>query len=200
MKILFMTPGEIVDDDSQSSKHKFDLHLSDAGASQIVALTHLLVERQIQLIYHSPQMCAVESAKLFSKRLLLPLKQIENFAQMNARDSHVELVNLKGTQYDVKEQSAADVVAQPSRRQITEDEDLFKLRVANAFAEILSVTKYKSIAVITHNDFLACLLKEYLKLGEIEITSPAAYIQIIIENDTVAVEDMQGIRIKRFVL
>jgi broad specificity phosphatase PhoE len=200
MKILFMTPGEVAIDEHHAPSHKFDLHLSEAGANQVVELTHLLVERQIQLIYHSPQMAAVEAAKLYSKRLLLPLKQIENFAQKNARDSHVELANLQGTQYDVKERSASDVVAQPSLRQITEDDELFKLRVANAFVEILSVTKYKSVAIITHNDFLSCLLKDFLKLGEIEISTPAAYMQIEIENDQVSVEDMKGIRVKRFVM
>jgi broad specificity phosphatase PhoE len=197
MKILFITAGEVLQSEDARPTHKFDLHLSDTGAQQALNLAPVFVQKKIQLLYHSPQMSAVETSKLISKKLLLPLKMVENLAQMNARDSLVDLAFLKANQYAVKEQAAEDIVAQPSLKQITEDYELFKLRVANAFAEVLSVTKYHSVAIVTHEDFLKCLVKEYLKIGDIDFQTAGAFLEIHIEHDQLTVEDMHGLRINR---
>ena len=178
MKIYLIRHGETTGDLEDRYGGDYDDHLSSNGYKQVQELGVKLKDKNIQIIFHSPKIRATETAKAVSEIINSPTEKVE---EIRERNSYGVLTGMIKAEAKEKYPEEVDKLQKDKLRhnvENSEDYDSFKERIIKAFEGIILDTKFDSIAIISHGGPISCLVREYLKLGELEELGDCAVLEI----------------------
>lgn len=177
MKIFMLRHGETTGDIEERYGGDYEDHLTLKGKKESEEAAFDLEGKGIEIIYYSPRIRAMETAKIISKKLNLPLQKYDDFRE---RNSYGIMSGMKKKEAEKKYPNEVKKLKNDKKRHKvsgSEDYDLFKLRVSNALEEVSS-GKNKTIAIVTHGGPITCLTREVFKLGEFKDIGHCAILEL----------------------
>ena len=178
MKIYIIRHGETTGDIEDRYGGDYDDHLSSLGIKQAQELGEKLRGRNIEMIYHSLKIRAVETAKIVSEIINSPIQEIGEIRERNAYGCLTGMIKK-----DAEEKYPEEVLKIKKDKlyhDVIDSEDYvsFKERVLPAFRDIMSDSQFESIAIISHGGPIGCFAREVLKLGELKRLGDCAIIEL----------------------
>lgn len=178
MKIYLIRHGETTGDLEGRFGGDYDDHLSENGWKQVRELASKLEDKSIELIYHSPRIRAIQTAKKLEKTVKCPLRQVEDIRE---RNGYGILTGL--TKIEAKERYPEEIEKLEKHgfyHDVTNSEsyDDFKERVLRVFKSILDDNNPKNIAIVSHGGIIRCFVKEYLRIGELVKLGDCAILEL----------------------
>ena len=191
MKIYLIRHGETTGDVEDRYGGNYDDHLSTTGKKQVEELVKKLEEKDIEIIYHSSLIRAIETAQFVGRELSVPLEEIKD---MRERNHYGELTGLtkkealKNFPDEVEELEAA-----PIYHKLPHSEDYydFAKRIIDVFNE-LTETEYETVAIVTHGGPIKAIFREILGF-EIEGLSDCALIELNKDESGIEIVGMNGV-------
>lgn len=178
MKIYLIRHGETTGDIENRYGGDYDDHLTDKGKEQARELANKLDGKDIEMIYHSPRIRAVETAKILGNKLGVRLKAVDDVRERNNYGVLTGMVKSEAKKKYPKEIEKLEKIQLYHKVKGSEDYEHFKKRVINAFNEIIEDDKYKTVAIISHGGPISCVVREVLKLGEIKKLGDCGILEI----------------------
>jgi TP53 regulating kinase and related kinases len=177
VKIYLIRHAESTADAEYRYGGEHNKHLSEKGIGETKSLAAELKEKGIQIIYSSPKLEAAETANIVAQALNVKVKMVDGLIEKNnygiltgltkaeAQQKYPDQVMLleKGIMHSVKD---------------SEGYNPFKKRVINSFIEITNEESYSSIAIVSHGGPIRCIIRELLKIGEMQALGDCAMITI----------------------
>ncbi|MBT4870338.1 MAG: histidine phosphatase family protein [Candidatus Diapherotrites archaeon] len=191
MKIYLMRHGETTGDEENRYGGDYDDHLSQNGKEQVNNLAKKLEGKDIEIIYHSSLIRAIETAQIVGEKLSINLIEIKGIKE---RNHYGELTGL--TKKEAKEKFPDEVEElehDPIYHKLPHSEDYYEFaeRVINAFNEI-SESEHEIIAIVTHGGPIKIIFRELIGF-EVEGLEDCAIIEIEKEGDNIEIIGMDGI-------
>lgn len=167
MKIYLIRHGETTGDLEDRYGGDYDDHLTKTGEEQAKKLAEKLVGKDLEIIFASPRLRAMETGELVRGKLEIPLEIIEDLRE---RNNYGILTGL--TKKEAKEkypQEFEKISKDKIHHNVNSSEsyDQIKARTIAVFKDIFS-RDYDTIAIITHGGVISTFVREVLKLGEME--------------------------------
>ncbi len=166
MRIYLIRHGQTTGDVEDRFGGDYEDHLTEEGKQQGQQLAEKLYNKNIEVIYCSPKIRALETAEFIKSKLNVPVKTNEEIRERNhygimtgmvksvAKEKYTELIELlKDTKNTI---------------QGGEDYESFKKRIVNAWNELTS-SNYQTIAILSHGGPIRLIFREMLSKGEIKI-------------------------------
>ena len=159
MKIYLIRHGQTTGDIEDRFGGDYDDHLTKLGKTQAKELAQKLKPYQIEKIYHSTRIRAIETASIVNAITSIPLKAEKDLRERNAygiltgelkkdaKEKYPELIE------QLKNPKATIQGAVPY--------DKFKQRVLNIFSKLAGFDS-DVIAIITHGGVISCFLREII--------------------------------------
>ena len=177
MRVYLVRHGQTTADIEGRYGGEYDDELTGLGVEQANKLAEKLIDKNIQIIYHSPKIRAIETANILENKLECSKVEIYNLKERNGYGVITGL-----TEEEAKEQYLDEYnnfVEQGYSYHIKESEqyDDFKQRFTNVFDKILSESKHEKIAIVSHGGLIRGFVREIMKLGELKKLSDCAIIE-----------------------
>ena len=191
MRIFLIRHGESESDVEERYGGSYDDNLSQKGEDQARILAANLKDKDIRKVYHSPLKRASQTADIISTIVHAPRKSVEDLAE---RNNYGILTGMKkdeaASQYP---EEAAKLTRDGFRHDVEDSEeyDDFKIRVIAAFEKLLQADD-DTIAVVTHGGVISTIVREYLKMGELDEVGDCAYVELEIVDDDLTVTCMEN--------
>lgn len=193
MRIILIRHGQTTSDVENRYGGDYDDQLSEEGSKQTVELVEKLKDTQVDIIYSSPKIRALQVADKLTYMLGCKLETIDDLRERNKNGILTGL-----TKEEAKERYPSLVEAvKDYRNQIEGAESFadFEKRVRDVWDKIIKLP-FDSVAVITHGGVIITLFKDIFNIGLVEV-SDCGYAVINYENGNVSVEKMGGIEIMK---
>jgi broad specificity phosphatase PhoE len=196
MKIYLIRHGETTGDLEDRYGGDYDDHLSLNGINQVQELGNKLKDKNIQMIYHSPRIRAVETAKTVSDIMNSSMIEIKDICERNA---YGVLTGM--TKKEAKKQFPKEVEKLQKNKiyhdiKNSEDYDSFKERAVSAFKDIIFNSEFDSIAIISHGGPIRCFIREFFKLGELKKLGDCAIIEFENKNNELTLVSLDNAELK----
>ncbi len=196
MKIHLIRHGETTGDLENRYGGDYDDCLSPDGIKQVKKLGNKLKNKNLQIIYHSPRIRAVETAKIISNIVNSPIRKIEDIRERNA---YGVLTGM--TEGEAKQQFSKEVEKLQKNKlrhdvKNSEDYDFFKERAINALKNIMLNSIFDSVAIVSHGGVIRCFIREYLNLGELEKLGDCAVLEFENKNNTLTLISFENVEFK----
>lgn len=165
MKIYLIRHGESTGDIEDRFGGDYDDHLSKKGKIQARELAQKIAGRDIEIIFTSPRMRALETAKIVQKKWNVPLKVVDDLRE---RNNYGVLTGLTKAEARARYPQDFEKISQDkTHHKVTGSESYeeIKKRVIQVFNLILS-TKYSTIAIISHGGIISTYVREVLTKGK----------------------------------
>lgn len=178
MKIYLVRHGETTGDIEDKYGGDYEDNLTERGQQQSRQLVEKLKNKGIEIIYHSPRIRATQTAQIVAEKLRVKTEVINDIRERNAYGILTGLTKAEALE------KYPDKVAELKKNKLyhnvigSEKYEHFKKRVIKALDEITSNDQYSTIAIITHGGPVTCIVREVLKLGELEKLSDCAILEI----------------------
>ena len=161
MRIYLIRHGESTGDLDDRYGGDYDDHLSENGQEQARVLAEKLRNKNLQVIFHSPRIRTVETARAVFEVTRAPLEEIDEIRERNAYGVLTGLVKSEAQERfpeEVAELKRDLVYHEVQGSELYAD---FKERVLPALNELMAA-KYDSIAIVTHGGPISCFVREVL--------------------------------------
>ncbi len=170
MKIYIIRHGETTSDIENRYGGDYDDHLTEKGIAQAQDLAAKLVHQGIQIIFSSPRIRAKETSEILKRVLHCDVQIVDDLRE---RNRYSVLTGMEKTKAQHEYPELANLV-QDYRNTIdgAESYENLLLRVKSAFHQIIK-TPYNSIAVISHGGPIACIFRDVLNMGELNVAGGA---------------------------
>lgn len=178
MKIYLIRHGETTGDLEDRFGGDYDDHLSENGCKQARELALKLGDKGIELIYHSPRVRAIETAKELEKTTKSPLIQIEDIRERNGYGVLTGLTRNEARERYPDETKKIEKYGFYHDVTNSESYDIFKERVIKVFKYILDNNNLQNIAIVSHGGIIRCFVKEYLNIGELAKLGDCAILEL----------------------
>jgi broad specificity phosphatase PhoE len=168
MKIYLIRHGETTGDIEDRFGGDYEDHLTKKGQNQASELGHLLEDKNIEVILHSPRIRAIETATIVSKVINAPLEEIHDLRE---RNNYGILTGLTKTEAEEKfPEEFAKIQKDKTYHDVQNSEsyDKLKKRVIKAFDEI-GKRDNQVIAIITHGGVIGSVAREIFGHPQIKI-------------------------------
>ena len=191
MEICLISHGETTGDIEDRYGGDYDDHLSERGIEESEELAQKLSGAGIQVIYTSPKSRAIETSKIVSKALNVRIKVVDGLRE---RNNYGILTGMKKAEAIEKHPDQVTELQTGNNHNVKDSENYkhFKDRVIEIFQDITNDKKYEKVAIITHGGPIRCIVRETLKLGELDYLSDCAIINIEFVNDSYILGDLYG--------
>jgi len=165
MQIFLLRHGETTGDVENRYGGDYDDHLSEKGKKQASELAVRLVEEEIETIYVSPKIRAVETAMIVAKKISAKVMSVENLRERNQYGVMTGLVKSEAKKKFPDE--VMDLEENNPYHHVKGSEDYFAFceRVLGAFNTLVEEEYGKesnSIAFITHGGPITVIFREIL--------------------------------------
>jgi len=191
MKIYLIRHGETTGDVEDRYGGTYDDHLSEKGKEQVKELVTKLEGKEIELIYYSPLIRAIETAQVLGQKLSVSLEEIEDIRE---RNHYGELSGL--TKKEALEQFPEEVEeleSSPLYHKLPHSEDYYEFakRIIDAFNKVTE-TDREVIAIVTHGGPIKTIFREILGF-EIEGIEDCAIIELNKDDHGIEIGGMDGV-------
>jgi broad specificity phosphatase PhoE len=191
MKIYLIRHGETTGDIEDRYGGDYDDNLSTKGIRESKELAKKLKDKDIQIIYASPRIRALEAASIVNKCLNVQLKIVDNLRERNNYGILTGLIKSEAKQRYPEEVKEFEKGIH-HRVKNSENYTHFKKRIIKTFKEITSKNEYKTIAIITHGGPIRCIIREILKAGELAELDDCAIITIKKDKSNLSLVNLDG--------
>ena len=178
MRIYLIRHGETEGDVEDRYGGDYDDHLTDRGKEQAKELAKKLEGKGVEIIYHSPRIRAVETAKIVGKKLGVKLQAIDNIRERNNYGILTGMVKSEAKKKFPKEVEKLEKIQLYHKVKSSEDYEHFKRRVVKAFEIMVNNDQYNVIAIISHGGPISCIVRDVLKRGEIKKLGDCGILEI----------------------
>ncbi len=196
MIIYLIRHGETTSDVEDRYGGEYDDHLTDKGKEQCNKLAQKINDKKIEIIYHSPKIRAIETAKILAKTIKADLQKVEDIKERN--HSGILTGMIKSEAKEKYPEEIAKLEKDKKYHAITGSEsyDSFKNRIINAFRELFN-TDHNTIAVVTHGGPITCYIREVLDLGEFEYLGDCAYLKLEVSTDRTVILSLHNASLEK---
>ena len=177
MRIYLIRHGQTTGDLEDRYGGDYEDHLTEEGKKQSQKLANKLKNKDIEVIFHSPRIRAVETAKIVSEKLNIKLIKVQDLRERNAYGILTGMVKSQAKKKYPQEVEKLQKDKLYHDVKNSEDYNSFKKRVINIFKEITN-KEYKIIAIISHGGPISCIVREVLKLGEFKKLGDCTILEI----------------------
>lgn len=190
MKIYLIRHGQTTGDIEDRYGGDYDDHLSTTGRREARDLATEIKSKNIRIIYSSPRIRAVETAKIVNNLLNVEIKIIDGLRE---RNNYGVLTGMVKAEAKARYPFQVEQLETGIRHKVdnSENYDLFKKRVVQAFEQILDNRNHDSIAIITHGGPIKCIVREVLELGELSELGDCAIITLEKTRTDLSLESME---------
>jgi probable phosphoglycerate mutase len=159
--------GETTGDMEDRYGGDYDDNLTPKGITESEELAKKLKGKDIQILYTSPRIRAIETTSIVNKTLNVPLKIIDNLRE---RNNYGILTGLIKSEAKERHPEEVKELEKGKLHKVKDSEEYmpFKNRVIKAFMEITANSKYETVGIITHGGPIRCVVRELLGLGELK--------------------------------
>ena len=159
MKIYLMRHGQTTGDIEDRFGGDYEDHLTDLGKIQAKELAGKLLNLNIEKIYYSPRIRAVETAEIIKKVTKIPL-ELEN--DLCERNAYGILTGKLKSEAKIANPELIELLKNP-KATITgaEEYDSFKNRVSSVFNKIVN-SGFDTLGIVTHGGVISCFLREII--------------------------------------
>jgi broad specificity phosphatase PhoE len=166
MIIYLIRHGQTTGDVEDRYGGDYDDHLTDLGKNEAQELADKLKNLNLQKLFVSPRIRAVETADILKNILNVNYEILENLRERN----HYGILSgmIKKEAKEQYPQEAEKVKDYRTCARDGEEYSVFLLRVTKVFKEI-STQPYAKVGVITHGGVIRAVYREILKKGEIDL-------------------------------
>jgi len=193
MKIYLIRHGESASDVKEKYDGDYDDHLTESGLKDAETIAEKLLDSQIQVIFSSPKIRALETAEVLKNILQCEVVVLDDMSEQDIYGAYPDLSkDFPEEEYRRLGEVLADREGETAG---VESYARFKERIIRCFAEIIK-QDYQAVAVITHGGPIRCILREVLKLGEMGKMSNGAIIELENGGEGLKVLRMDGVVIK----
>jgi len=193
MKIYLIRHGETTGDIEDRFGGDYDDHLTEKGIAQAEELAEKLKDKKIQIIFHSPRVRATQTAKIVNKVLNVNLEVVENIRERNNYGVLTGMV--KSVAKEKYPEEFSKLAKTYHNVTGSEDYDSFKERIMTIFTEIIS-KDYQTIAIISHGGPISTIVREVLKLSELERLGDCAILELEKENGGLNLISLDGAKLE----
>lgn len=175
MIIYLLRHGETTGDVEDRYGGDYDDHLSNKGLKQSENLSEKLDKKGIEVIYVSPRIRAIETAKIINKSLGVKLEVVDDLRE---RNNYGVLTGLTKSEAKTKHPKEVSELEKGIRHGVkgSEEYEPFKERVTRVFGDITKANQ-KTVAILTHGGVIRCIIREILTFGELEKLGDCAIIE-----------------------
>jgi|SRR5581483_643845 len=193
MKIYLIRHGETTGDIEDRFGGDYEDHLTEKGREQAKELGAYLKDKNIEIIFHSPRIRAVETAGIVSNITGFPLQEIHDFRERNNYGILTGLTKSEG-----KEKFPLEVAKLEKDRTYhdvrdSESYENLKTRVLQAF-ENISHTPHAIIGIITHGGVIGSIAREIFGHNKIKVED-CGIIEIDYDGNTHKIISLKGVEI-----
>ncbi len=175
MKIYLIRHGESTSDVKQKYDGDYDDHLTDKGISEAEAIATKLLHSQVEIIFSSAKIRAIETAEILKNSLNCEMVIKED---LNEQDIYGAFPDLSKDQSEEEYRRLGEIIADHELELGgVERYSNFKNRVIECFSEITK-KDYKVVAIISHGGPIRCIWRDVLKLGELKQIANGAIFEI----------------------
>lgn len=197
LKIYLIRHGETTGDIEDRYGGNYDDNLSENGIKQAKELGKKLVERDIQVVFHSPKLRAKETARIVNKFLKAKLVVADDLRERNNYGILTGLVKSEAKQKFPREVGEWEKKGFLHRVKGSENYLHFKKRVTKAFEKIANSNEYETIAIISHGGPISCIVRETLKLGELKTLGNCAILRINKNGKKLVLERLENAELEK---
>ncbi|MEI6650768.1 MAG: histidine phosphatase family protein [Candidatus Moraniibacteriota bacterium] len=193
MKIFLIRHGESVSDVKGRYDGEYDDPLTERGIEDATKVAKKLSHKPIGVIFSSARIRARETADILNIGRDLKIIIEEG---LNERDIYGAFPDLAEKFPEEEYRRLGELFANPDM--VVADAESyahFRIRVENAFSGILK-SDYHMIAIVTHGGPIRCIVREVLKLGELERLGNGAIIELEANETGIRVISMDSAMLK----
>jgi broad specificity phosphatase PhoE len=191
MKIYLIRHGETTGDIEDRYGGDYDDNLTAKGMKESEELAKKLKDKDIQIVYVSPRIRAIETASIVNKSLNVKLKIIDGLRERNNYGILTGLIKSEAKQRHPEEVKELET-GMNHKVKNSENYEPFKKRIVKSFEEIVKNSEYQTIAIITHGGPIRCIIREVLRVGELAEINDCAIITIHSKKDGLSIIDLDG--------
>ena len=177
MKIFFIRHGETTGDVENRYGGIYDDQLSAHGIEQGQELAEILKNKGIEIIYSSPLIRAIETAKILAREINCAIEIEDNLKERN------QYGILSGLEKEEAKEKYPQLVGLLKDRlntmQGAESYEDFSQRISQVWEKIISENKFQTICLLSHGGPLRVLFRDILKLGEIDRIENCAFAEFV---------------------
>ena len=191
MKIYLIRHGETTGDEEGRYGGDYDDCLSKTGEKQVKELAKKLVDKDIEIVYHSTLQRATQTVEAIEEEIEV---KVEELPDIKERNNYGELTGLtKKEALEKFPEEVEELESIPLYHKLPHSEDYygFAKRIIDAFEQV-TATEHKSIAIVTHGGPIKAIFREILGF-EIEGLSDCAIIELDKEEHGIEIVGMDGI-------
>lgn len=189
MKIYLCRHGQTTGDIEDRYGGDYEDHLTEEGKKQAKSLADKLSDKNIEIIFSSPRVRALETSEIIKLKLEVEIKIVENLRERNHYGVLTGMVKA-----DAKEKYPEEIEKVKNYRTNATGGEIysdFKARLEGAWKEIIN-SGFETVSVVSHGGPIRLIFREILKLGEIKIAD-CAYAEIEVKDHQGELVSMDGI-------
>jgi len=192
MKIYLIRHGETTGDVEDRYGGDYDDCLSENGEKQVKELTEKLVDKDIEIVHHSPLIRAAQTAQEIGEKLGIGTEEVSDIRERNNYGELTGLTKKEATKNFPEE--VEEIEAFPIYHKLPHSEEYYEFakRVIDAFEKICE-KEHESIAIVTHGGPIKAIFRELLGF-EIEGLSDCAIIEIEHDEQGYEIIGMDGVK------
>jgi len=191
MRIFLCRHGETYGDIEDRYGGDYEDHLTRKGRKQARDLANKLTGKNIEVIFSSPKIRAVQAAEILKEKLGVEIKITGNLRERN----HYGI--LTGMIKSVAKEKFPDEVERVksylTSAENSEEYEVFKKRVEEVWEKLLQ-SKHKTILAVSHSGLIREVFRGILNLGEIKI-GEGAFAEIEAGKDGTEIINLDGIKL-----
>ena len=193
MEIFLIRHGESVSDVKKKYEGDYDDQLTKKGLREAINVAEQLADKDIQIIYSSSKIRAIETSELLSNYLNSKVTVNHDLVEQDIYNAYVELGK---EQPEEEYRKLGEILA--THEAINGEVETyrnFKKRILKAFGEITN-SGYEHIAIVTHGGPIRCIFREILGVGEVKEIGNGSIIELQIHGSCVSISNMTNTKIK----
>jgi broad specificity phosphatase PhoE len=192
MKIYLIRHGQTTGDIEDRFGGDYDDHLTALGETQAEKLAGELTKLNIEKIYYSPKIRAIETARILSANTQIPIEPINDLRE---RNSYGILTGKLRHEAEASHSRLIDALKDPMATiEGAEHYNHFKIRVLDVFKN-LTEKPFKAIGVVTHGGVISCFLREIIG-RERKKLDDCALIELEYQNGKYKILRSKGLELK----
>jgi len=189
MKIFLCRHGQTTSDIEDRYGGDFEDYLTDTGREQAEGLADKLAGNNIEIIFSSPKIRAMETAELLKSKLGVEIQVKNGLRERNHYGILTGMIKAEAREkYPQEVEKVKTYLTNATGGENYED---FKVRIKSIWEEILN-SGFKTAAIVSHGGPIRMLFREIFKLGELNIAD-CAYAEIVINEGKAKVTLLVGI-------
>ncbi len=195
MRIYLVRHGETTGDLEDRFGGDYEDHLTPHGVEESKALARKLAAKGIKAIYSSPRIRAQETASLMGEATGAGITVIDGLGERNHYGILTGMVKAEAEKRHPKHVAEMRKGLHHNVKG-SENYSHFKERVIGAFGEATKGSG-SPIVIVTHGGVIKCIVRELLKLGEMDDVSDCCILTLDKNGEAVSLISLEGASLKQ---